>query len=180
MSDARRATRDEVVHEFEGTRELAHQRLTGVVEGIVQEDEDDVAGLMVRDVMTATPAAASSDATAVDAARAMVAEDVGSLPVVEDGALVGMVTDRDLVASVLARDLDPNKVPVAECCSGNPVVAHPDESLEAALRRMAKAQVRRLPVVDGEALVGIVAQADVARAARLDDVGAMVQGISRG
>ena len=171
-------TAEQVAGEFHGKRELARERLKEVVGGLV--DEDDVAGLTVRDVMTADPAATASDATAVDAARAMVAENVGSLPVVEDGVLVGMVTDRDLVANVLARDLDPNKVPVSECCSESPVVAYPDEKLDAALQRMADAQIRRLPVVDGESLVGIVAQADVARAARLESVGAMVQEISRG
>ena len=173
-----RDTAERVAGEFENERGRAQERLTEVVEGLSQ-DEDDIASLVVRDVMTATPAATAADATAVDAARAMIAENVGSLPVVEEGVLVGMVTDRDLVAHVMARDLDPSKVSVSECCTEDPVVAYPDEPLDAALQRMAEAQVRRLPVVDGQTLVGIVAQADVARAARLESVGAMVQEISR-
>jgi CBS domain-containing protein len=108
----------------------------------------------------------------------MLAENVGSLPVVQDNALVGIVTDRDLVLQVMAKDLDPNTVPVSEVCSEDPVVATPDEPLDAALGRMAAEQVRRLPVVDGQQLVGILAQADVARSAHAKSTGRLVEEIS--
>jgi CBS domain-containing protein len=89
------------------------------------------------------------------------------------------VTDRDLVVRVLAKDLDPHKVAVADVCTESPVVAAPDEGLDAALQRMATEQVRRLPVVDGDRLVGILAQADVARIASEHATGAMVEEISQ-
>ena len=156
-------------HEFDRQRGQAQRRMADAL----------ALDLTVREVMTPGPATVASDATAVDAARAMVAENVGSLPVVEGENLVGMVTDRDLVIGVLARDLDPNKVTVADCCSEDPTVAHPDEPLDAALQRMASEQVRRLPVVDEGRLVGIVAQADVARSAQPESTGVMVEEISQ-
>jgi CBS domain-containing protein len=68
---------------------------------------------------------------------------------------------------------------VAEIASENPVVARPDESLDAALQRMAQEQVRRLPVVEDGRLVGILAQADVARTARSTSTGEIVEQISQ-
>lgn len=132
----------------------------------------------VREAMTASPATVGTDANVTDAARLLASENVGSLPVVEDGRLVGMVTDRDLVVRVLAKDLNPHDVQVREVCSEDPVVASPDEALDAALGRMAGEKVRRLPVVEEGRLVGILAQADVARSAQAASTGAMVEEIS--
>jgi CBS domain-containing protein len=132
----------------------------------------------VKDVMTPGPTSIERDALVVDAARRMVSENVGSLPVVDGEQLVGMVTDRDLVIHVLAKDLDPSKVAVGDVCSEHPVTVGPDEPLDVALQRMAKDQVRRLPVVDDGQLVGIVAQADVARTAHPESTGRMVEEIS--
>ena len=145
------------------------------------EEGDMKPNLTVRDVMSAAPASIAESANAVDAARAMVAENVGSLPVVdsEEKAVIGMITDRDLVLHVIARDLDPHDVSIAEVCSGDPVIARSDESLEDALVRMATEKVRRLPVVDDGRLVGIVAQADIARAATPEATGEMVERISQ-
>lgn len=133
----------------------------------------------VREAMTASPRSIDSTESVVQAARMMANENVGSLPVVDGGALVGMVTDRDLVVQVLARDLDPGKVTVSEVASENPVVARPEDSLDSALQRMAQEQVRRLPVVEEGRLVGILAQADVARTAKADSTGEMVEQISQ-
>jgi CBS domain-containing protein len=132
----------------------------------------------VRDLMTVGPTSIASDAMAVEAARRMLSEDVGSLPVVDGETLVGMVTDRDLVLKVVAKDLDPNKVPVSDVCTQNPVTVGADESLDEALQRMAKEQVRRLPVVSDGQLVGILAQADVARHTNAESTGRLVEEIS--
>ena len=184
-ADTQQASAHEVTREFEEKRVRAAATLESPVRQVESGSSaasatSDGAELMVRDVMTASPVALESDARVVDAARAMLSEDVGSLPVVSDGALVGMVTDRDLDVKVVAKDLDANKVLVSECCTEDPVVATPEEPLDAALRRMAEAQVRRLPVVEDERLVGIVAQADVARAARPEATGELVHEISLG
>ena len=132
----------------------------------------------VREIMTSGPTSIASDAMVVEAARRMLSEDVGSLPVVEGEKLVGMVTDRDLVLQVVAKDLDPHKVPVADVCTQDPATAGVDESLDDALQRMAKEQVRRLPVVSDGRLVGILAQADVARKASAESTGRLVEEIS--
>jgi CBS domain-containing protein len=132
----------------------------------------------VKDVMTARPTSIDGGAAAVEAARLMTSENVGSLPVVEDGRLVGMVTDRDLAINVVATGLDPNAVTVAEICTGNLVTTAPDEPLDDALTRMARVQVRRLPVVEDGELVGILAQADVARTADPESTGRLVEEIS--
>jgi CBS domain-containing protein len=109
----------------------------------------------------------------------MTTENVGSLPVVDGDELVGIVTDRDLVVQVLARGGDPEQVRVSDICSRKPVVATPDEPLDQALQRMAAEQVRRLPVVTDGRLVGILAQADVAREAKAESTGQMVEEISQ-
>ena len=132
----------------------------------------------VEDVMTSGPTSVASDAMAVEAARRMSSEDVGSLPVVDGERVVGMVTDRDLVLQVMAKDLDPNKVSVSEVCTENPVTVEPGDQLDAALQRMAKERVRRLPVVVDGKLVGILAQADVAREAGIESTGRLVEEIS--
>jgi CBS domain-containing protein len=135
--------------------------------------------MRVGDVMTASPSTIESDEYVIAAARRMLSEDVGSLPVVDGEELVGIVTDRDLVINVLAKDLDPNKTQVAEVCSQDPVFAEPGEPLEEALALMASERVRRLPVLSDGRLVGILAQADVARAVEPQSTGQLVEGISR-
>jgi CBS domain-containing protein len=132
----------------------------------------------VKDVMTSGPTSIASDAMVVEAARRMLSEDVGSLPVVDGDQVVGMITDRDVVLQVVAKDLDANKVPVSTVCSESPVTAEADESLDDALAKMAKEQIRRLPVVSDGRLVGILAQADIARTARPESTGRLVEEIS--
>ena len=134
---------------------------------------------LVRDAMTPSPRSITADANAVEAAQAMASEDVGSLPVVDGEQLVGMVTDRDLVLQVLAKGGDPESVRVSDVCSRNPVVASPDEPLDDALWRMAREQVRRLPVVSDGRVIGILAQADIAHTAQPGSTGRMVEEISK-
>jgi CBS domain-containing protein len=129
--------------------------------------------------MTANPMAIEADQPVVKAAELMAKENVGSLPVVEKGDLVGIVTDRDLVIQVVARGLDPATVNVTDVYTEKPVVATPDEPLDQALQRMAAEQVRRLPVVSDGELVGMLAQADVARSADAQSTGQMVEEISQ-
>jgi CBS domain-containing protein len=135
--------------------------------------------LQVRHVMTEAPKTLGTDRTAGDAAGLMAQFDFGAVPVTEGDELVGIVTDRDLVVQVVARGLDPNSVNVADVYTDKPVVATPDEPLDQALQRMAEEQVRRLPVVSDGRLVGMLAQADVARSADAESTGQMVEEISQ-
>ncbi len=133
----------------------------------------------VRNVMTQNPTSCDPAATAVEAAKVMASEDVGSVPVVKDGRLVGIVTDRDLVVRVLAEGRDPNSTTVGEIASSDLETVSPDDDLDTALRKMASSKVRRLPVVEGDQLVGVVAQADVARQGDDSETGQVVEEISR-
>ena len=133
----------------------------------------------IRDVMTSNPTSCDPSTSVVDAAKVMAQEDVGPVPVVEGGRVVGIVTDRDLVVRVLAEGRDASSTTLGEIVSSDLVTVQPDTELSEALQLMAQNQVRRLPVVEGEQLVGIVAQADVARAADEEQTGEVVQQISQ-
>jgi CBS domain-containing protein len=133
----------------------------------------------IRDLMTESPTTCEPSTTVVEAAKVMANEDVGPVPVVQEGRVVGLVTDRDLVIRVLAEGRDPSSTTIGEIASSDLVTVQPDSDLQEALQLMAQNQVRRLPVVEGEQLVGIVAQADVARAAEEEHTGEVVQEISQ-
>jgi CBS domain-containing protein len=134
-------------------------------------------GKSVRDTMTSQPTSIDSSQSVVDAARAMRDEDVGSLPVTDQGRLIGVITDRDIVVRVVAEGRA-DSATVAEALSRNPITVTPDYDLDDALKLMARHQVRRLPVVEDERLVGIVAQADVALVAKEKQTGELVESIS--
>ena len=133
----------------------------------------------IRDVMTSNPTTVERSTNILEAAKVMAGEDVGPLPVTEGGRLVGIVTDRDIVTRVLAEERDPQSTTVGDICSSDLVTVTPEDDLDQALRTMASAQVRRLPVVEGDRIVGIVAQADVARQAPEQQTGEIVEEISR-
>jgi CBS domain-containing protein len=134
----------------------------------------------VRDVMTASPTACRRSTPIREVARMMAEQDVGALPVAEGDELVGMITDRDLVVRVLAEDRDPATTEVGEIASRKDLVTvEQSQDLDVALQLMARHQVRRLPVVDHGRLVGIVAQADVARTQPPEETGSVVEDISR-
>lgn len=134
----------------------------------------------VREIMTTNPTYAETSETVTHAARTMAGEGVGALPIRgEDHKLKGMLTDRDIVVKVLAEGKDPVAVHVGELAQGEVVAVGPDDDVAEALRLMSRHQVRRLPVVEGEELVGIVAQADAARKLPDADVGGAVEDISR-
>jgi CBS domain-containing protein len=133
----------------------------------------------IRDVMTTNPTTIERSTSVLEAAKVMAGEDVGPLPVTDGGRLVGIVTDRDIVTRVLADERDPQSTTVGDICSSDLVTVTPDDDLDQALRKMASAQVRRLPVVEGDRIIGIVAQADVARQAPEQQTGEIVEEISR-
>jgi CBS domain-containing protein len=132
----------------------------------------------VREIMSSNPTTVRPDTSVVEAARLMASEDVGSLPVVDGERLVGMATDRDIALRVVAEGKDPEATTVGEIQSGDPVAVEPDQGLDRALQEMAQNQVRRLPVVEGGRLVGVVAQADVAREVGDAKTGRVVEEIS--
>jgi CBS domain-containing protein len=136
-------------------------------------------GKSVQEVMTSNPTSVEANSPVIDAARIMKQEDVGIVPVVEGDRLAGTVTDRDIALRVVAEGKDPQSTSVREIASTNLVTVDPQQDLDEALRLMASHQVRRLPVVEGGKLVGIVAQADVAREADDKKTGDLVENISQ-
>ena len=134
-----------------------------------------------RDVMTKGAECAQEDQTVAEVAKRLAQLDVGALPVCgSDGRLKGMVTDRDIVVKVLAQDRDPASVKAGELGKGDgeTVTIGADDSIDEALRTMKEHAVRRLPVIDGHELVGIVSQADLAKEIDEEQVGELVEAIS--
>jgi CBS domain-containing protein len=133
----------------------------------------------IRDVMTSNPRTVSPEDTIQNAARIMRDEDTGVVPVVENGRAVGVVTDRDIVVRAVA-DGELNR-PVRDIVSGDVVTARPDMSTKVAAQLMSEHQVRRLPVVENERLVGIVSIGDLAVKEGSDKrIGDALQDISQG
>lgn len=136
-------------------------------------------GKHIRDVMTPSPTTVKADQPATEAAKLMREADAGMIPVVDDGDIFGTVTDRDIVVRVVAAGKDPQSTPVREIASTDPITVEPDQDLNDALELMARHQVRRLPVVEEGRLIGVVAQADLAREADERKVGEAVEQISK-
>ena len=132
----------------------------------------------IRDAMTADPRSVGTSESVVDAARLMRDEDIGSLPVVDGDELVGVITDRDITTRVVSEAKDPAATSVGDVNSGDVVSVDAGEDHEEALALMARHQVRRLPVVEDGKLVGIVAQADIARNEDEQKTGKLVEAIS--
>ena len=134
----------------------------------------------IRDVMTPNPRSVSPDDSIQSAARIMRDTDTGVVPVVENGRPIGLVTDRDIVVRAIADDVLVNR-PVRDIISGQMVTATPDMSTREAAELMSEHQVRRLPVVEGERLVGIVSIGDLAVKEGKDGrIGDTLQQISEG
>jgi CBS domain-containing protein len=137
-------------------------------------------GKGIREVMTSNPCTIDADKPVSYAAKMMRDEDVGLAPVVEGDRLVGTLTDRDIAVRVVAEGRDPDSTKVKDVASTDVVTVDPQQDLDAALRLMADHQVRRLPVVEEDGrVVGVVAQADVARQADDLKTGEVVERISQ-
>lgn len=134
----------------------------------------------IRDVMTSNPRTVEASTPVAEAAKLMKNEDVGPIPIVEKDQVTGILTDRDIVLRVVAEGKDPGSTTVGDIASRDLVTVDPEQSLDEALRLMAQHQVRRLPVCEEDGkLVGIVAQADVARQGADQRTGEVVEQISR-
>jgi CBS domain-containing protein len=135
---------------------------------------------MAREIMSPGVEYLKTTETAADAASRLASTGVGAVPVCEsDGHLAGMVTDRDIVIKVVAAGKDPKATPLGDLADQEEVVTiGADDSVEEAAETMKRHQVRRLPVIDGEDVVGLVSQADLARALQPEQVGDLLAAIS--
>jgi CBS domain-containing protein len=132
-----------------------------------------------RDVMSGSAECVQAKESILDAAKKLAKLDVGAMPICgEDDRLKGMLTDRDIVIKVLAADKDPKQTKVEELAEGKPVTIGADDSVDEALKTMTEHKVRRLPVIDGHDLIGVISQADLAQELDDDKVGGLVEAIS--
>jgi CBS domain-containing protein len=130
--------------------------------------------------MTGSAECARSTDSLVDVAKKMRDLDVGALPICgDDDRLKGMITDRDIVVKCVADGADPSTVQADSFAEGKPVTIGADDSVEEALRTMTEHGVRRLPVIDGHDLVGMLSQADIAKNLPDDQIAQLVEAISK-
>lgn len=132
-----------------------------------------------REIMTPGAECVQASQTITEAAKKLADLDVGSLPICgDDNRLKGMLTDRDIAVKVVAAGKDPNTTTAGDLGGFEVVTIGADDDAEEILRTMSRHQVRRLPVIDGHDLVGIVAQADIARALPDKPVGELLDALS--
>jgi CBS domain-containing protein len=154
---------------------------SGNVTKSTHDQEVRMAGKKARDIMSPNTECVGENETVLDAAKKLAQLDVGSMPICgEDERLKGMLTDRDIVVKVLAQGKDPAGTKAAEIAQGDGTVVTvgADDPIEEALRTMTSHKVRRLPVIDGHDLVGIISQADIARNLDEERIGDLVEAIS--
>ena len=131
-----------------------------------------------REIMSGGVDCIGENETVAEAARKMAQLGVGAMPICgEDDRLKGMLTDRDIVVKVIAEGKDPNSCRAGELAQGKPVTIGADDSLEELVRTMAQHEVKRVPVIDGHRLVGVVSESDVAGAAPSELVVKLVRGV---
>jgi CBS domain-containing protein len=134
-----------------------------------------------REIMTQSAECIGENDSILDAAKMMSKNDIGAMPICgEDNRLKGMLTDRDIVVKVIAEGRDPSEVRAGELGQGKPVTIGADDSIGLAISTMADHKVRRLPVIDGHDLIGIVSIGDIAKNADEEDVGSLLELISSG
>ncbi len=116
--------------------------------------------MFIKEVMKKDIKTTSSETTVLEAAKVMANNNIGSLVVV-DNVLEGIVTERDILNKLVAKDRDPKEVKIKEIMSKNVVTIGPDKDMEVACDLMAKHRIKRLPVVFGDEVVGIITSTDV-------------------
>lgn len=137
-----------------------------------------MASTTVREIMTSDPRCVGTDDSLQKAAELMAGDQVGALPICgQDGRLKGVLTDRDIVVEGLAsgKQLSDNAAALEQ---GEAVTVGADDSVDEAMATMVEKRVKRLPVIDGSTLVGMVTTGDVARALPDPDVGDLIEALS--
>jgi len=134
--------------------------------------------MKVKDIMAKEIICVGADEPIERAAQLMKEHNIGSVPVCEGERIIGIVTDRDITLRHVAQGAEQTRS-VSDIMTSNPVVGSPDMDADDAARLMGERQIRRLPIVEGNALVGIVALGDLSVRPKLkDDAGRALSGIS--
>ena len=115
----------------------------------------------VREAMTSTVVTVTTATPVNEAAQLMAGKNIGSIVIVDNGKPIGMVTERDLAFGVVAKDQKPSEVLVKDIMSSPIIFIDPDADMTDAARRMAKNNIRRLPVIKDDELIGILSTRDI-------------------
>lgn len=118
--------------------------------------------MKVKDIMTKDITYINPDSKVVEAAQLMQKHNVGSIPVCDQSGVIGIVTDRDIIVRNIAHGTDPKETPVRDVMTGQVIMASPDMEVDEVAGMMASKQIRRVPVVDNNMIVGMVALGDIA------------------
>lgn len=136
--------------------------------------------MKVKNIMSRDVACLSPEDTVEKAAQLMDQRGIGSLPVWDQGKVVGMVTDRDIVLRSTAKGQSADQKKVRDVMSTNPVTGSPEMDVDEAAKIMSEKQIRRLPIVDHDNLVGVVALGDISVEPSLqDNAGKALKNISK-
>ncbi|MCX7772744.1 MAG: CBS domain-containing protein [Clostridia bacterium] len=118
--------------------------------------------MKVRDIMTHNVAYINPDSKIVEAAQLMQKHNVGSIPVCDQTGVIGIVTDRDIVVRNVAHGKNPQDTPVKDVMTKSVTTATPDMDVNQASQIMSSNRIRRIPVVENNMLVGMLALGDMA------------------
>jgi CBS domain-containing protein len=118
-------------------------------------------GITAREAMTKHPVTIRPGVSVVNAVQRMLKENVGSLLVIEDKKLVGIVTEKDILIKVIAQQMDPKKTKVREVMTKDVITIAPDTDLYEIAKLMNEEDIRRLPVIEGGKLVGLITEKDL-------------------
>jgi CBS domain-containing protein len=124
--------------------------------------------LKIRDIMSRQIASLNTDDSVEKAAQLMKAYNVGSIPICAQNSVVGIVTDRDIALRAVANGEDGSE-PIRDVMTANPIVGTPDMDVDDAVRLMSEKQIRRLPIVENNNLVGMVSLGDISIEPKLQD-----------
>jgi len=124
--------------------------------------------MKVKDKMTKSVASVTPDTTVDQVAQLMEKHNIGAIPVVDQDNLVGIVTDRDIVIRNIAEGKDPKTTPVSSVMTTHVVSVTPDADVNEVADKMAQNQIRRVPVVENNKLVGILSIGDIATDRKFD------------
>ena len=117
--------------------------------------------MQVKDIMSTNVATVEANDTIEQAAKLMEMHNVGSIPVMDHERVIGIITDRDIALRAVAHGQKGRRQHVGDFMSANPVVGTPDMDVHDAAELMSRRQIRRLPIISNNALVGIVALGDI-------------------
>jgi CBS domain-containing protein len=124
--------------------------------------------MKAKDIMTKNVATISPSATIAEAAQMMQKHNIGAIPVCDTSGVVGIVTDRDIVVRNVTSGKNPQQTPVTDVMTCGVKTVSADTEMDEVTRIMSNDQIRRIPVMENNQIVGIVALGDVATGAKYD------------